>query len=917
MSRKLSLVLITISLLMGGVILSIEPLAQDDPPLTDEEALSPTAQTDTPSLTPSLTPETPTPYPSATPTTPTQLFNPEDALPFPTAQENPQDMTAAEDEWWMPTPTLHPDWTPSGEPRALVLPPCAANLSQNQVSLVATTVSELAAHISTANAYRNRHYIITLETNKIYNRVNPNVPDSALYGASAYPYISGCVTILGKGATLSRSSTATLPFRILTVYQGYLRIQNVTISGGRASKIGGAGILNHQGRLEVFRSTIIDNYANFTSGQQILGGGIYSFEGDLHVTESRIMNNRAVTALSDGGGIGVIRDRYGINSIYIRGNEISGNRARGQGNGLYITDGSNSANVTDNCFIGNVHPNPVAGVTNNISVHTGGWADVQGSWWGSPAGPLIDSPATTGQDSLRGPDQFGYSPYRTAAPTRCDRLPAAPPLPPPCPAQTISTIGGVYILIRSRPSGTVVGSIPPATPISVRGGWEHAETDGGLGIQWWWFVEYTGITGYVRGDLIQPNTCPRDLVPPPPLPVPVFNSECYVTLTGTNASVFNHLAQVVGSITNKDPVRVYGINFDTSDSRFLISYPGQPQRWITSSLFQVAGSQYVYGCRPQSLGRFQYAPDGSAYWRTAGYYANTFNAPVSFTTHNYEKFRNSQSYTGLHKGVDLVYGPPDGTGNPQHFNVYAQQNGVIVDAGPSGITGRFVMNGFTYNPLPNRLGTYYDHDNGTLYFAVTWFYDSDPLNDTEETPTGSYRYDNPDFGVRDGSGIGQQPPQIQTRELLDAGGVWSNSAGCILEPSPQQGSLQPLPPGCTGGPDRRVIIWYAENTAQGHPDLQIIYYHVAVNTTAQYPSWRTICSQTNRSDTWLKTVNNILGYAVCRVTSTTYVGDARWIGWSSATHLHYEVWVYDPVTQSFPDTPYWRIDPLTAFKTFR
>ncbi len=139
----------------GGVILSIEPLAQDDPPLTDEEALSPTAQTDTPSLTPSLTPETPTPYPSATPTTPTQLFNPEDALPFPTAQENPQDMTAAEDEWWMPTPTLHPDWTPRGETRAMVLPPCAANLSQNQVPLVATTVSELAAHISTANAYRS------------------------------------------------------------------------------------------------------------------------------------------------------------------------------------------------------------------------------------------------------------------------------------------------------------------------------------------------------------------------------------------------------------------------------------------------------------------------------------------------------------------------------------------------------------------------------------------------------------------------------------------------------------------------------------------------------------------------------------------------------------------------------------------
>ncbi len=90
-----------------------------------------------------------------------------------------------------------------------------------------------------------------------------------------------------------------------------------------------------------------------------------------------------------------------------------------------------AADLTDNCFIGNVHPNPVAGVTNNISVHTGGWADVRGSWWGSPAGPLIDSPATTGQDSLRGPDQFGYSPYRTAAPTRCDRLPAVTPTPTP------------------------------------------------------------------------------------------------------------------------------------------------------------------------------------------------------------------------------------------------------------------------------------------------------------------------------------------------------------------------------------------------------------------------------------------------------------------------------------------------------
>ena len=65
---------------------------------------------------------------------------------------------------------------------------------------------------------------------------------------------------------------------------------------------------------------------------------------------------------------------------------------------------------------------------------------------------------------------------------------------------------------------------------------------------------------------------------------------------------------------------------------------------------------------------------------------------------------------------------------------------------------------------------------------------------------------------------------------------------------------------------------------------------------------------------WNNTIAGVPLNAACRVSSVTALGRARWIGWSSAAHLHYEVYVYT-LAELFKKSR--RIDPITAYQTFR
>ncbi|MCU0498831.1 MAG: hypothetical protein MUF87_15880, partial [Anaerolineae bacterium] len=472
-----------------------------------------------------------------------------------------------------------------------------------------------------------------------------------------------------------------------------------------------------------------------------------------------------------------------------------------------------------------------------------------------------------------------------------------------CLGRTSTTIDNTPINVRERPWETVVGTVPALTDIILHGGWSAVQVDGGNTPTWWWYMTYGNLRGYVNESLIQTNSCPRHEIAPPPEPVPEVGALCYVRLTGASASVFNWQDQVVDTISNQVPILVYGRSNELVSERYLIALPGTPQRWINKSLFTVASPEYIYGCLERVLGRFRYEEDGSSTWRNTGHYANNFLAPVDFTTIPYPELRNSQLFGGHHLGIDLIHGPPAGAGNPQDFPVFAQHHGIIVDAGPSGITGRLVVDGLSQHPYPERAGTYFE--GNVLYAAITWFYDSDLDNDIAETPTSGYRYDKPPFGIQN----------AETREILAQNGVFRiGVAPCTAAvPHEEPRQNQPLPPGCVGGADRQVIIWYAADETLGVPDIQVIYYHVSVDEVTTYNTWRGVCSRVNRMETWQRTTNNDPMFQGCRVNPLTSVGHARWIGWSSTSHLHYEIWIYNSITQKFE----FRIDPLITLQTFR
>lgn len=306
------------------------------------------------------------------------------------------------------------------------------------IEVAANSIHAIRTAVALSNNDCNHNYVIHLASGQLYSMSNPAPGVSFPHGASAIQPIQCAVTIKGHNAILARSSDPSVPtFRILSVAEnGFLRIEEVTIQNGRANAVGGGGIHNDRGVLEVYRSTISDNRVtnNTPTSLQTLGGGIYSFYGRLSVEESVIINNRAVNLVSDGGGIGVIasNDDY---VVYISGSDIRNNRASRYGNGIAIHD--MEVNGRDNCFAGNYNPSPGSS-TSNISVETHGLhndIDTTGSWWGSSSGPLVNQSASTTHDSIQG--NVTYVPFDAALPTQCNRYatptPAATPTPTPPP----------------------------------------------------------------------------------------------------------------------------------------------------------------------------------------------------------------------------------------------------------------------------------------------------------------------------------------------------------------------------------------------------------------------------------------------------------------------------------------------------
>ncbi|MBV6436534.1 MAG: Protein TolB [Anaerolineae bacterium] len=457
------------------------------------------------------------------------------------------------------------------------------------------------------------------------------------------------------------------------------------------------------------------------------------------------------------------------------------------------------------------------------------------------------------------------------------------------------------INVREAPWGAILNTVASDIEVELLGGWFFEPVDG-TPPQWWWTIRTGTIQGYVFSGLIEDiNDCPRPLLQPPSPPLPELDSQCWIRLRPSVASaqVYDGAGVPLSGVTisGSDPIRAYGNSRDASELsiQHLINVPGQfPQQWVNTSLFEPAGQEFSRACASHVLGRFRRTTDPE-YWSIVGSYALAFEAPVSFQTYEYDDFRNSQPF-GVHSGVDLVYGPPDGVGTAFDFEVRSQHAGVVVDAGPSGIVGRYIMRNLdsVSNPFPNRNGTFYDPETRTLYFAVVW--NARP-NSTHERPNSGFDFGDPPFGLRD----------EEARFLYSIG--WGFVACADLNDFQSHVEGIADAENCNAGPDRQIIIQYDSDLTDNLPDIQTTYFHITVDTHPQYEDWKGQCSARDRTATFQS--HN----TVCDIGVQTSLGMAKWIGWSSAPHLHYEIAVDMNGDGNFTKTE--REDPLMAYRTFR
>jgi fibronectin-binding autotransporter adhesin len=173
---------------------------------------------------------------------------------------------------------------------------------------------------------------------------------------------------VNKTLTLTGVSSATTIIqavsgqRVITVTSGHnLRLENLTVTGGRAGSGGGGGVSVDNGSLIIVNCVIADNWASYgggvfqgnagrvdVAGSRIErnhsdnhGGGLY-VNGDAALTNTLVLTN---TATWDGGGLTVWTGRTDV-----RGGILAGNQAGRNGGGINLNNG---ISVSGTQFISN------------------------------------------------------------------------------------------------------------------------------------------------------------------------------------------------------------------------------------------------------------------------------------------------------------------------------------------------------------------------------------------------------------------------------------------------------------------------------------------------------------------------------------------------------------------------------------
>jgi hypothetical protein len=253
------------------------------------------------------------------------------------------------------TPTPSPETpVPVGSPTPTNIPPSGKGTSalsrqsrltaQSQSTVITLTTNNQGDLVNAINAGNGNGgacpanpTIINLQPSVTYDL--SSVTES-FYGNNGLPRIKCDITINGNHSLVRRVGTQN--FRILAIDStGKLTLNDVTISNGAATQIGGSGIFNYFGSLYLFNSTVSNNITpDFGLPDQIVGGGIYSYQGQtVSIQDSTISNNQVLGVAGDGGGLGVL----GATNTTIKGTTIRNNLAHRNGGGLIF---SNNINAT-------------------------------------------------------------------------------------------------------------------------------------------------------------------------------------------------------------------------------------------------------------------------------------------------------------------------------------------------------------------------------------------------------------------------------------------------------------------------------------------------------------------------------------------------------------------------------------------
>lgn len=177
--------------------------------------------------------------------------------------------------------------------------------------------------------------------------------NSDFMGPTGLPIVTSPITIEGKGATISRASSAP-EFRIFAVdgtgsVAGNLTLNRTTITGGKltATDARGGGILNQEGELTIINSTISGNSVpNSPSDYNASGGGIAARSSSQRVTLT-IMGS-TITGNSGYNGGGLRHGNFG--TMTITGSTVSGNSGVGTAGVFHIGDDST---ISDSTISGN------------------------------------------------------------------------------------------------------------------------------------------------------------------------------------------------------------------------------------------------------------------------------------------------------------------------------------------------------------------------------------------------------------------------------------------------------------------------------------------------------------------------------------------------------------------------------------